>query len=220
MGIKNGLIIALVLGATLSILLSLILEIAVGATNSIAGAAIGMPVLEELCKGLSLIIVAFFIWKTIPNRRYAAALGAAIGLGFAITETIVFAIGAPAAQIATRVIAEPVMHPLWDSFVGIGLFVLMAQRSGRKSSPIWLGWAFMLIGLTGHILWNSIVLTFGKNFVAGLIVDLIVISVPLAILLRDVLGGHFNFQNFFDSPNQMQAPEPKAEFPPPPPPPT
>ena len=219
MSIRKGLIIGLVLSATLSILVSLLLETAVNASKSVAGIVIGMPILEEISKGISLIIVAFFIWKIIPNRRYAAALGAAIGLGFAITETIVFAIGAPSIQIVSRVIGEPFMHPLWDSFVGIGLFVLLAQRSGRKGSPVWLGWLFMLIGLTGHILWNSIVVALGNNIVAGLVIDLIIISVPLAFLLRDFLGGHFNFQNFFDSPSQIRASKPKIDFPPPPPPP-
>jgi uncharacterized membrane protein YpjA len=38
-----------------------------------------------------------------------------------------------------------------------------------------------------------------------------------AIILRDFLGGHFNFQNFFES--LQESPSPAEVFVPPPPPP-
>jgi RsiW-degrading membrane proteinase PrsW (M82 family) len=215
--LRKGLIVALILGAVLSIFASILLELAIGAENSVAGAIIAMPFIEQTFKGLSIVIVALFVWKMIPNRRYAAALGAATGLGFAISETIIFAAGGAAGtSVVARIIGEPFMHPLWDAFTGVGVFVLMSQRSNRQGTPVWLGWLFLLTGLFAHIFWNSIATAAGNNVAAALVLDLAFVSVPFALLLRDFLGGHFNFQNFFNCPDETISRQPKILTPPPP----
>src|SRR5208337_3591739 len=84
---RNGLIVALILGASLSIGLSLVFELLIGVT--LVAVATVDPLLEEIFKGLSILLVALFIWKTVPSRRYGAVLGASAGLGFAIVENII-----------------------------------------------------------------------------------------------------------------------------------
>ena len=91
---RKGLIVALLLGVTLSIFLSLLVEVASGASGVVLDIIVA-PLTEEFFKGLSILIVVLLVWKTVPNRRWAAAVGASVGLGFAIGETIVQAIIRP-----------------------------------------------------------------------------------------------------------------------------
>jgi hypothetical protein len=107
---------------------------------------------------------------------------------------------------------------MWDAFIGIGIFVLLAQKSSRQGSPLWLSTPFLLAGLLAHMLWNSIAIALSTIDVFGLIlVDVIVIFIPFAIMLRDFLGGHFNFQDFLKPVPEQQAPQILIPSQPPPP---
>lgn len=151
------------------------------------------------------------MWKTIPNRRYGAALGATSGLGFGVAESILYIVQLAAAGSAegvfVRVVVTPLMHPLWSAFVGIGVFALFSGRSAqpdiKKSSPWLLPLLFVGLAMLTHCIWNT--LSLGLSY-AGLgyfatVPDIIVIFPIFALILRDFLGGHFNFQNFFESPS-------------------
>lgn len=156
-GLKKGLIVALVLGATLSMALSLAAQLGSGLdTNDWPLMAIVAPLTEEIFKGLSILIVARFMWKTIPSSRYGAALGAATGLGFAIAETIIYTVGASGDAILfvalSRIVAEPFMHPLWSAFAGVGFFAFLARKSSGKSAEVAMGLLFVLTGLFAHSL--------------------------------------------------------------------
>ena len=237
--LKKGLIIALILGATLSFALSFVVQLATGmsATNWVLLALIA-PISEEIFKGLSILIVALYIWKTIPTRRHGAMLGAAAGLGFSISENILFSAsyaslsgqiinnqtisgGLVAELIVSRWVSIPFMHVLWSAFVGVGIFVLLSQRKTSQNSPSWLAAPFLLIGLFAHIIWNIIALALSGSLTPLVItgLDVILIFLPFAIIFRDFLGGHFNFQDFL-----KPVPEPipyrhTSPLPPPPPPP-
>ena len=220
---RSGLVVALVLGATLSIVLSSVFEFLIG-INDVAVATVD-PLVEETFKGLSMLLVALFVWKTVPNRRYGAVLGASAGLGFAIVENIFYSVEYAARSNAAGVIAArwldlPFTHALWDAFIGIGIFVLLAQRSSRLNTPSWLAWPFLLLGLLAHMLWNTIVVALlGVNVLVVVLVDVIVISVPLALVLRDFLGGHFDFQDFLKPLPEPYIAQTMPSPPPPPPPP-
>jgi RsiW-degrading membrane proteinase PrsW (M82 family) len=227
--VKSGLIVALILGATLSVGLSVLFELltGIGGVGGVVEIATVFPFWEEVFKGLSILLVALLLWKTIPSRRYGAVLGASTGLGFAIAENIIYSVqyalgnAANAAElIAGRWVGLPFMHVLWDAFIGIGIFVLLAQKSSRQRTPIWLAAPFLLLGLLAHMVWNSIAILLSSINIFGVIlVDVIVVFVPFALMLRDYLGGHFNFQNFLTPlPEPIAAPT-IISFPPPPPPP-
>ncbi|MGA3191003.1 MAG: PrsW family glutamic-type intramembrane protease [Candidatus Bathyarchaeia archaeon] len=224
---RKGLVLALILGATLSIALSALFELLIGV--SLVAIATVFPLLEEIFKGLSILLVALFVWKTIPSRRYGAILGASTGLGFAISENIIYSVqyalsnaSNSAELIASRWVGVPFMHVTWDAFVGIGIFVLLAQKSSRRGTPLWLAMPFLLAGVLAHMLWNSIAVALSGIDVFGVIlVDVIVIFIPFAIMLRDFLGGHFNLQGFLKSATEPRAPQiliPPQPPPPPPPP--
>ncbi len=236
--LKKGLIIALILSATLSFGLSFVTQLATGIpVTNVALLGFIAPFTEEIFKGLSIVIVAVFIWKTIPSRRYGALLGAAAGLGFSITENIVYTIsyaslrgqvvngqvipgGVVAELIVARWISVPFMHVVWSALVGVGIFVLLSRGKSSRVTPFFLIVLFPLIGLCNHILWNLIALfSSGLSPFTILIIDVLLIFVPFSIVFRDFLGGHFNFQDFL-RPVQEPVGNPQfSTYPPPPPPP-
>ena len=236
--LKKGLIIAMILSATLSFALSFVAQLAAGVPSTDwTLLALIAPVTEEIFKGLSILIVALFIWTTIPNRRHGALLGAATGLGFSIAENIVFSIsyaslsgqvvngqvipeGYVAELIASRWISIPFMHVLWSAFVGIGIFVLLSRGKNSGGAPSWLTALFPLLGLCNHILWNLVALAIGgiSPFVI-FVVDALLVFVPFAVMFRDFLGGHFNFQDFLRPIQEPASYQQIGTFPPPPPPP-
>jgi hypothetical protein len=227
--LKLGLIVSLILGASLAIGLSLVLELALSAAG-IVGFFTIFPLFEEFLKGLGIFIVFIFIWKNIPSRRHGALLGASAGLGFAIVENIIFNIGAAGeANAAERIIARwiglPFMHVLWSAFIGIGLFVLFSQRKVR-GTPGWLPWAFLLPGWIAHMCWNGLSIGIGLaapgiDIILLIIIDILVVFVPFGLIFRDYLGGHINFWNFLSpvsEPLPITFEAPPQEEPPPPPP--
>ena len=225
----TGLLVSLIFSATAGLGLTLIIQIPLLAALGLVPVTILFaPLIEEPVKALGMLIVFFFMWKTIPNRRYGAALGATSGLGFGVAESILYiaqlAAAGSAEGVFVRVVVTPLMHPLWSAFVGIGVFALFSGRSAqpdiKKSSPWLLSLLFVGLAMLTHCIWNT--LSLGLSY-AGLgyfatVPDIIVIFPIFALILRDFLGGHFNFQNFFESPSASSTVFPVFLPPPPPPP--
>ena len=237
--LKKGGIIALILGATLTFALSFVAQLATGLPSTDAGLLIIIaPITEELFKAISILIAALFIWKTIPSRRHGALLGAASGLGFAIAENILYTIsyasaagqvvngqvipeGYVAELLLSRWISIPFMHVLWSAFVGIGLFVLLARGKISRGTPWWMVAIFPLVGLANHILWNLVaaLASGAASPFVSVVITWLLIFVPFAIVFRDFLGGHFNFQDFLHPVPEPSTYQQFTTFPPPPPPP-
>jgi len=237
--VKKGALIGLLLGATLSLGLSFVLQLATGLpSTSWPLLALIAPISEEIFKAISILIVALFIWKQIPSRRHGALIGAGVGLGFSIGENILYTIsyaslagqvvnnqvisaGLVAELIISRWISVPFMHVLWSAFIGIGIFALLAQRKNSRGTATWIPYLLFLLGTINHIIWNTIALALSGslNVFIVVLIDIIAVFLPFAAILRDLLGGHFNFQSFL---NQLQEPisyTRPTSFPPPQPPP-
>ena len=213
----RGFIVALIFAALASMGLSFVVELPfLVLTGPVLTVAVFAPLLEEPFKALAMVVVVFFMWKTFPNRRYGAALGAAAGLGFGISESIIYIAGTPTVEtFLTRVIVT-LMHPLWSAFIGLALFAMVSGKTvpmGSRNPSGFLMVVLFLTGVANHIIWNS--LAVGLGFL-GFLLDVFVIFPLFAIILRDFLGGHFNFQNFFEP---LETPLAYPEVPPPPPPP-
>ncbi len=186
------------------------------------------PILEEISKAACMLAVAYTIVRMFPNRRYGAAVGAAAGLGFGVCENIIYIATGQAAGITAilRFLVTPIMHPVFSAFVGIGVFVFMAKKSSSKNffeAFLGLPLMFLVLGIINHAVWNGVAIVlpaaggvFAVSFVPT-VIDIIIISPIFVFILRDYLGGHFNFKNFFEP-----LPEPSPYYPtiaPPPPPP-
>ena len=224
-----GLLCSLIIAATGGLGLSLVVQLPIlAAVGLIPVTVFFAPLTEEPIKALEMLIVLFLLWKLIPDRRYGAALGAAAGLGFGVAESILYIVQLAAAGsaegVAIRIIVTPLMHPLWSTFVGIGVFVLFSSKPTQFGVPKQRNWGLALflfaLGFFNHLIWNS--LTLGLSLagmgVFATLPDIFIIFPLFAIVLRDFLGGHFNFWNFFES-TEALPPFPFVPPPPPPPPP-
>jgi len=225
-GPGRGLVMALFISAIFGFLIAFLVQLALMPLVGWGAMTIFFaPLTEEPSKALAMLIVAFFVWKLVPNRRYGAALGAAAGLGFGVVESILYlyniaASDLPSELLLIRILITPLMHPLWSAFVGIGVFTLLTMWSAsgevsKVSSTLPL--LFLLIGMANHIVWNTVALVPSAGY-WPIAVDAIIIFPVFAIILRDFLGGRFNFQRFFESPPE-QSPYPITTPPPAPPPP-
>lgn len=225
-GIIGGFLVAFVVSAVLGLLISLVVQLALLPVVGMDALMVAIaPLTEEPSKALGMLIVAVFMWKIIPNRRYGAALGAAAGLGFGVAESILYiysiaASNLPAELSIVRIVITPLMHPLWSAFVGLGVFVCIAKRSNRgstESSSLGLALLFMLTGMANHLVWNSVALLslYGIGY-WSIALDAILVFPVFALVLRDFLGGHFNFQNFFTALPEPSSPYLQASPPPPP----
>lgn len=226
-----GFLIAIVLAAFLGILIPLALNTAIlpalGQAAWLSSVIIA-PITEEASKALCMLAVAYAIVRMFPNRRYGAALGAAAGLGFGVFESIIFIVRGltPGIGAFIRLLMTPVGHPVFSSFVGIGAFVFMAKRSASRSfseALFGLPLLFLLIGMINHAIMNAVISLlpaaggiWATPYLSH-VLGIVIVFPVFAFILRDFLGGHFNFQRFFEP-----LPEPSPFYPkiaPPPPPP-
>jgi RsiW-degrading membrane proteinase PrsW (M82 family) len=178
------------------------------------------PPVEETMKGLSVMLLMLFVPRAFPNRRYAAAIGAAAGLGYALSEDITY-FGNPQAtpiNMIVRLVMNPIGHPVYTAICAIGVFVFVARlRSGIKIQKALLGLPLVLwlIAVLSHAFWNayqfSVVPSLGYW---GILLSLIIIVLPCMIILRDFLGGHFNFGTFFETIPEPPPPAPSDSLPP------
>jgi RsiW-degrading membrane proteinase PrsW (M82 family) len=226
--LSRGLWVSLIFAGSIGFGLAWVIETAVGPSVGADAILVFLaPLIEEILKALAMIFVVYLMWRIVPNRRYGAVLGAAAGLGFGAIESVKYIIGfvVSGAYIAIpiRIIVTPLMHPLWSAFVGVGVFALVASsRASRPDvpkSPVWLPWLFLLLGLTNHMVWNSIVDALGSVGLLPIILNVIFVFPLFALMLRDLLGGHFNFQDFLQPiPEEVPSYPAGPPLPPPPPP--
>lgn len=156
-------------GASVAIVVSVILEVSFEAAvnpaataeseSSFATVAIAAPVIEEAVKGLFLLIMLTGRRRNEMNSLTDCLVYAGlIGAGFAWIEDIFYVAGgetveASLATAALRLVMGPFAHPLFTTFTAIGVYFAMKQRSGVAKAVC------ILAGYTGavvmHGLWNG-----------------------------------------------------------------
>lgn len=184
--------ISFVWGATIAVFFSLvfntlsegILTAAAGAPRaSMATNVISAPFIEELAKGSALLLL--FLWRRdeFDNVTDGIVYAGMIGLGFAMTENVLYygrAItesGGAAAIVFMRGVVSPFAHPLYTSMTGIGFG--LSRESDRRAVKLFapvlgLGAAMLL-----HAIWN-LSTRFGIVFVAAYLA--IMVPAFLAVL--------------------------------------
>jgi RsiW-degrading membrane proteinase PrsW (M82 family) len=128
---------------------------------SLFGAAVSAPVVEELAKGLALLILYRGMVDEFDGVVDGVVYAAMVGLGFAMVENVQYYGSALAegeqSSILTFVVRgmmAPFAHPFFTSMIGIGLGVAReGPRDGRRHVPpmIGLGAAMAL-----HSVWNLV----------------------------------------------------------------
>lgn len=134
------------------------------------GARFVAPVVEESLKGLGILVI--FLWRRrefdgiVDGLVYAGLIGA----GFAFTENVLYLgrayteYGAEGMQATfiVRCLMAPFGHPLFTSFIGIGLGIAVATRSALvRVGAVALGLACAVLL---HSMWNSSAVAGGMGF--------------------------------------------------------
>lgn len=171
----------------IALLVDLGLSMVFGARDTLADDAfrsvVQAPVVEELAKGLGVLIIFLSARRAFDGPVDGVVYGALVGAGFAFTENIQYfaisfiegGVGDASATFFVRGILSPFAHVMFTSVTGFALG-LAARRGigGARALGPW------LMGIAGaialHALWNGSAL-FGDFFVLYM-----VLQVPLFIL--------------------------------------
>ena len=164
----------------LNTLFEAIMSGSLGAGAPVATAVLSAPFVEELAKGFALVI--FFLWKRdeFDNVLDGIIYATMVGLGFAMTENILYygkalaagGLGASLVTFVLRGVVSPFAHPLFTSMTGIGLG--LARQAPRGS---WLKMAAPAAGICAamflHFLWN-----FSASLGAMFFLAYVIVMVP------------------------------------------
>lgn len=164
------LVLAFLWGASVAVLISILVEMAVGAalpgeaggaeaTASFATVAVAAPVVEEAAKGLFLLVMMTGRRRAELNTLTDCLIYAGlVGAGFAWLENIVYIANGEtlASSLATaglRLVMGPFAHPLFTTMFGIGVYFALQRHNPLAKA------AFLLAGYAGavlmHGLWNG-----------------------------------------------------------------
>lgn len=132
------------------------------------GAALAGPTNEEWLKTLGVIILVLIVREHFNRSIDGLTYGAMCGLGFQVTENMVYAInnafsnpnsdvaGAVSITIMRIVVAGPWSHPIYSGVAGLGIAYAVTTK-GHRSTFRRYGIAVGLFVLAWlmHALWNS-----------------------------------------------------------------
>jgi RsiW-degrading membrane proteinase PrsW (M82 family) len=154
-------------------------------------AAIVAPITEEGAKGLFILMLLWFRRRVIDGVLDGIVYAGLIGVGFAFTENILYlggayvggdgrpgGLGAATGLFVVRGIFSPFAHPLFTSFIGLGVgFAVVAKtHRWRVAAPL-IGY---VVAVVAHATWNvSAFFSGGSAFVLTYVLAM----VPAFLLL-------------------------------------
>jgi RsiW-degrading membrane proteinase PrsW (M82 family) len=128
-------------------------------------AAIVAPITEEGAKGLFILLLLWFRRRVIDGVLDGIVYAGLVGVGFAFTENILYlggayvggdgqpgGLGAATGLFVVRGIFSPFAHPLFTSFIGLGVgFAVVAKtHRWRVAAPL-IGY---VAAVAAHASWN------------------------------------------------------------------
>ena len=144
--------------------------------------AVVAPVTEEFSKGLFLALLLWWRRHELDGILDGIVYAGMVGIGFAFVENILYLAAAyngtdgtgPGGTTALttvfvmRCLFSPFAHPLFTTFIGIGVGIAVNSRSGvvRLIAPV-LGYALAVIA---HAIWNGSTLFGFSGFVGTYVV--------------------------------------------------
>jgi RsiW-degrading membrane proteinase PrsW (M82 family) len=187
------LVLAFLWGASVAILVSVVLELLVEAAvnagedeTSFFTVAVAAPVIEEAAKGLFLLLMMTGVRRRELNSLTDCLVYAGVtAVGFAWVEDIFYiangeTLASSLVTAAMRLIMAPFAHPLFTTFIGIGVYFALQQRNTwAKVGYVTLGFAAAVVM---HGLWNGSALV-GPGAYFGLYVVWMMPIFFLAIVL-------------------------------------
>lgn len=187
-------------GAVAAILLAVILEVIAGVlllaaignpdAVDVLTIAIGAPLAEETTKGIALLGLLLFFRKEFDNVLDGIVYGALIGLGFAMTENVLY-LGAEYVDggaralgelFVARVVIDGFGHAVYTATTGAAVgWTRSRYRQGgwRYIVPV-LGWSAAVLQ---HALWNGTLVVIGGFFGTGAsVIKVVLIQAPIYVL--------------------------------------
>lgn len=144
-------------------------------SDDITQSIITAPVTEEAAKGLFVLLLLFFRRAELDGVLDGIVYAGMVGIGFAFTENILYlseaylgsgdragSINEAIVLFVVRGVLSPFAHPFFTAFIGVGIGIAVASRSGvvRVVAPV-LGY---LLAVGMHAIWNgSLVLDGGSG---------------------------------------------------------
>lgn len=181
-------------GALVSVIVSFIINTAVGlgvgsidpALGTIAGAVISAPVIEEGSKGLGLIIILLFFRKYFDGILDGIVFAGVIALGFATVENVLYygrgilQGGVPGLVMlfVLRGILSPFAHVTFTMMTGIGCGI--ARESHNKVIRIFMPLLGYGLAVFLHAFWNGVAVFGGLG---GFFLSYLVLQIPFFLIL-------------------------------------
>lgn len=146
-----------------SLLFEGLLEAAIGTdAASVLTLVVGAPLVEETCKGLAVLALLLFYRREFDSVLDGLVYGALVGLGFAMTENILYLGGeylsggldALWTLFLARVVIDGLGHSVYTATTGAAIgFARSRYRKGMARGVVpFLGWSLAVVQ---HMLWNG-----------------------------------------------------------------
>ncbi len=161
-----------VVATAAALVLQLLDQAVLGTPSSWSGTVVA-PVTEEAAKGLFIVLLVWSRRRVIDGVLDGLVYAGLVGVGFAFTENILYlgsaymggqgagpgGLGEATTLFVVRGVFSPFAHPLFTSFIGVGVGVAVVTRSRvwRFLAPL-LGY---VAAVSAHASWN------GSAFLAG-----------------------------------------------------
>jgi protease PrsW len=161
------------------------------------GSAIAGPTVEELVKGLGVIVLVLIARAQINSVLDGMVYGALVGLGFQIVEDIIYAVNAVAVAGQGDEVGPVILtlflrgflaglwsHTIFSALVGGGIAYFLVHQNFSMinrlvGAALGFGGAWLL-----HFLWNSPLLADGVGGGAGgILLGLLIKGIPALILV-------------------------------------
>jgi RsiW-degrading membrane proteinase PrsW (M82 family) len=158
-----------------------------------ANLAIAAPVVEEAAKGSFLLLMLWWRRHELDGILDGLVYAGMVGIGFAFVENILYlaaayngtdATGPGGAEALTgtfilRCLVSPFAHPLFTSFIGIGVGIAVSSRSTltRVGAPV----AGYVLAVVTHALWNGSTLGGLEGFVGVYVLVMVPAFVAIAV---------------------------------------
>lgn len=158
------------------------------------GLTVVAPITEEATKGLFLVLLLWWRRGELDGLLDGIVYAGMVGIGFAFTENILYLAAAYngtdgmgpggvegiTATFVLRCLISPFAHPLFTTFVGIGVGVAVSTSRHwlRFAAPA----AGYLCAVAAHALWNTSTLHGGSGFIRVYVVLMLPALVALIAL--------------------------------------
>lgn len=163
---RRLLVFAVAWGAVAAVVIALgvdlLVTVATGGLPAAFSSVVQAPLVEELAKGLGVLLIFSFARRAFDGPVDGIVYGALIGAGFALTENVqYFAIsyleGGPGQVASTfflRAVLSPFAHVMFTSLTGFA-FGLAARRGLRTGQALAYGIPGVIGAIVLHALWNG-----------------------------------------------------------------